>query len=88
MEALQDVARRLGHPLEMDSLLDTALTHGVRHILKKGVGGILHNVKGDSDEAEKDDEGGDEEEGGDEREHARQSRGNSNAGRSKAGSRR
>src|SRR5687767_3299199 len=37
-----------------------ALTSGVRHILKKGVGGILHNVKGDSEddeENEKDDDG-------------------------------
>src|SRR3954470_9831092 len=27
-----------------------ALTHGVRNILKKGVGGILHKVKGDDDD--------------------------------------
>ena len=71
-----------------------ALTHGVRHILKKGVGGILHNVKGDSDdegEQDEDDRGGEEEgEESDERQPARQSqsRGNGNAGRAKAGSRR
>ena len=72
-----------------------ALTHCVRHILKKGVGGILHNIKGDSEagegEQDEDDRGG-EEEGGqsDERQPARQSqsRNNGNAGRSKAGSRR
>jgi gas vesicle structural protein len=65
-----------------------ALTHGVRHILKKGVGGILHNVKGDSDDEgeQEDDDRGDEER--EEREPARQSRGTGNAGRAKAGSRR
>ena len=68
-----------------------ALTHGVRHILKKGVGGILHNVKGDSDDEgeQEDEDGGDEDrEESEGREPARQSRGNGNAGRAKAGSRR
>ena len=72
-----------------------ALTHGVRHILKKGVGGILHNIKGDGAEEEgdqdEDDRGGDDErEESDQRQQARQSqsRSNGNAGRSKAGSRR
>jgi hypothetical protein len=47
-----------------------ALTHGVRHILKKGVGGILHNIKGDSDEGEEDehDEDQEKDEGEDDRE--------------------
>ena len=71
-----------------------ALTDGVRHILKKGVGGILHKVKGDDDDENEDADRGDED-GGDEesqqhgrgREMARQSR-DRDSGRSKAGSRR
>ena len=70
-----------------------ALTSGVRHILKKGVGGILHNVKGDSeedDESEAEDGGDDEgqqEERFRGRESSRQEK-NGNAGRAKSGSRR
>jgi hypothetical protein len=73
-----------------------ALTSGVRHILRKGVGGILHNVKGDSDEGNQDDDDrarddSDEAEASDHGErHERQPArsGNGNAGRAKAGSRR
>ena len=73
-----------------------ALTHGVRNILKKGVGGILHNIKGDSDEGDEDDERGRGDEGdeeqddrphGREREPARHAK-DGNAGRQKSGSRR
>jgi len=47
-----------------------ALTHGVRHILKKGVGGILHNIKGDKGEEDDDerDEQREDDDGGEERE--------------------
>ena len=74
-----------------------ALTHGVRHILKKGVGGILHNVKGDGgevddDESQRDDEGdeeGGEAKSGDRNRLERQSsRGEGSTGRTKSGSRR
>lgn len=71
--------------------LGGALTRGVRHILQKGVGGILQNVKGhggdDEGEQEDRDEGG--EYGGEqeERQPARSQK-NGNAGRQKAGSRR
>ena len=70
-----------------------ALTHGVRHILKKGVGGILHNIKGDGGEDEgepgRQEEGGDgeREEHGRSREPARQAKGEG-SGRARAGSRR
>jgi hypothetical protein len=79
-----------------------ALTHGVRHILKKGVGGILHNIKGDGEEQDdegqekEDDDGGDEAEARDERhgrdreDRGREDRGNRGGSRTmaKAGSRR
>lgn len=68
-----------------------ALTKGVRHILKKGVGGILHNVAGDKDEEsgqDEGDEGEDEERGGREQRESARSQKNGNAGRAKAGSRR
>jgi len=75
-----------------------ALTHGVRNILKKGVGGILHNIKGDSDDDDRDeddergrgDEGDEEQDNrthGREREAARQVK-EGNGGRQKSGSRR
>jgi hypothetical protein len=78
-----------------------ALTHGVRHILKKGVGGILHNVKGDSEDDQDDedreegqDDGGDEAEakenghGRGREERGREDRGNRSRGMARSGSRR
>jgi len=75
-----------------------ALRHGVRHILKKGVGGILHNVKGDSEEDQNgEDDGQEEDDGGEEaedrhgrgrEERGREDRGNRSRGMMKSGSRR
>ena len=69
-----------------------ALTKGVRHVLQKGVGGILHNIKGEQDEGEEE-ERGDEEEESNGRERRAQSKGGGDRerherNRAKVGSRR
>lgn len=63
-----------------------ALTKGVRNVLQKGVGGILHNVKGDA--GDEDEDRGDDEEEREEREPARRQSKNDNRDRAKAGARR